>query len=120
MKATSEKFRPGDHDPLTILVEHDKIYARLKAAKAKRNQSDKIDDFMETFTPCGLFQRVIEKFLEENPESEEQNTKFEAAPQNTRYDRSRFPMHAWEDLITHAELTINLLRASNTNTSISA
>jgi hypothetical protein len=71
MKATREKFRPGDHDPLTILAEHDKIYARLKAG----NQFDKIDDFMETFTPCGLFQRVIEKFLEENPESEEQNTK---------------------------------------------
>lgn len=31
-----------------------------------------------------------------------------------------FPLHAWEELLTHAELTINLLRASNTNTSISA
>jgi hypothetical protein len=72
MKALREKFRPGDHDPLTILAEHDKIYARLKAGKAKRNHCDMIDDFMETFSPCGLFQRVIEKFLEENPESEQQ------------------------------------------------
>jgi hypothetical protein len=31
-----------------------------------------------------------------------------------------FPMHVWEELLSHAELTINLLRASNTNTSISA
>jgi len=31
-----------------------------------------------------------------------------------------FPMHAWEELLAHAELTVNLLRASNTNTSISA
>jgi hypothetical protein len=31
-----------------------------------------------------------------------------------------FHLHTWEDLITHAELTINLLRASNTNPSISA
>ena len=31
-----------------------------------------------------------------------------------------FPMHAWDELVPQAELTINLLRASNTNPSISA
>ena len=31
-----------------------------------------------------------------------------------------FPMHAWDELIPHAELTINLLRASNTCIKISA
>jgi hypothetical protein len=72
MKALREKFRPAEQDPLTVLAEHDKIYARLKAGKAKRNQCDMIDDFMETFIPCGLFQRVIEKFLEEHPDAEDQ------------------------------------------------
>lgn len=62
LKALREKFCPGDHDPLTILAEHDKIYGRLKAGKAKRNQYDRIDDFMETFTPCGQFQRGSKSF----------------------------------------------------------
>ena len=75
MRALREKFRPGEHDPLTLLAERDKIYARLEAGKAGRAQCDMIDDFVESFTPCGLFTRVIEKFLEEHPEAEEQKYK---------------------------------------------
>jgi hypothetical protein len=75
MRALRDKFRPGEHDPLTLLAERDKIYARLEAGKAGRAQCDMIDDFVETFTPCGLFNRVIKKFLKEHPEAEEQKYK---------------------------------------------
>lgn len=70
--ALREKFRPTEQDAHTVLAEHDLIYKRLEKGKAAKQDCDKIDDFLATFQPCGLFERVHEKFLEEYPDSESQ------------------------------------------------
>jgi hypothetical protein len=65
-------FQPGTQDPHTLLSNHAAIYKRLSEGAALKQDCDKIDFLLDVLGPCGLFIMPIERFLQENPDSEDQ------------------------------------------------